>query len=229
MPGRDVGLDPLLAEQLAYYRAAAPRYRELAIPDVDEGTLSAAAEELSGVIEAFGITGDVLELACGPGTWTETLARRATSVTAVDGAPEMLAAAQDRIDDDRIRFVQANIFEWAPDRRYDCVFFGFWLSHVPLEQFEPFWEMVAGALKPDGRVLFFDDGHRTADELIEGAESSTIRRTIGDGSAFRIVKVPHTPAELEAMLRRLGWDIAVYATPGPFFWGAGARARTARS
>jgi hypothetical protein len=30
----------------------------------------------------------------------------------------------------------------APDRRYDVVFFGFWLSHVPLERFDAFWSMV---------------------------------------------------------------------------------------
>src|SRR6266511_3494592 len=29
------------------------------------------------------------------------------------------------------RFIRADIFEWVPDRRYDVVFFGFWLSHVP--------------------------------------------------------------------------------------------------
>jgi hypothetical protein len=28
---------------------------------------------------------------------------------------------------------------WRPDRRYDVVFFGFWLSHVPLERFAAFW------------------------------------------------------------------------------------------
>ena len=231
MPGmsrRDVGLEPLLAEQRAYYRALAPHYGEMAIPGVGEGTLRAAANELSGAIEEFGIAGDVLELACGPGTWTDSLARGATALTAVDAAPEMLAIARGRIDDGRVRFVQADIFNWVPDRAYDCVFFGFWLSHVPLERFEPFWAMVAGALKPDGRVLFFDDAHRTAEELIEGPDSSTIRRTLGDATAYRIVKVPHTPAELEATLRRLGWDIAVHATQGPFYWGAGCRARTDR-
>lgn len=228
MPRRDVGIELLLAEQRAYYRAVAPHYTELAVPGVDEGTLRAAAGELSGAIDEFGAAGDVLELACGPGTWTDSLAREATTLTAVDAGAEMLALARGRIDDRRVRFVQADIFDWTPDRAYDCVFFGFWLSHVPLERFEAFWEVVAGALKPDGRVLFVDDGHRTADELIEGAESTTIRRTLGDGSAFRIVKVPHAPAELEARLRSLGWDIAVHATRGPFYWGAGGRARADR-
>jgi trans-aconitate methyltransferase len=81
---------------------------------------------------AFLPTGDVLELACGPGAWTEKLLRHASGLTAVDGASEMLARARARVGDARVRFVQADLFTWTPDRRYDVVFFGFWLSHVPL-------------------------------------------------------------------------------------------------
>ena len=99
------------------------------------------------------------------------------------------------------------------------------LSHVPLDRFESFWAIVARALKPDGRVLFFDDGYRTEEELVEGRRSSTIRRTLADGTAYRLVKVPHTPEQLEERLRRLGWDIAVRSTSGPFYWGIGGLAR----
>ena len=78
----------------------------------------------------------------------------------------------------------------APTASYDAVFFGFWLSHVPLERFERFWALVADCLAPGGRVCFVDDAHRTADELIEGEASSTIRRRLNDGSVHRAVKVP---------------------------------------
>jgi O-methyltransferase involved in polyketide biosynthesis len=96
---------------------------------------------------------------------------------------------------------------------------------VPLERFDSFWSLVADALAPAGRVFFADDGYRTPDELIEGESSSTIQRRLNDGTAHRIVKVAHDPAELERRLERLGWDIAVTQTSGPFFWGAGARSR----
>jgi demethylmenaquinone methyltransferase/2-methoxy-6-polyprenyl-1,4-benzoquinol methylase len=103
------------------------------------------------------------------------------------------------------------------------VFFGFWLSHVPAGQFESFWSMVADCLKPRGRVFFADDAYRTPAELVEGASSATIRRQLPDGAAYRLVKVPHQPEELERRLRQLGWDIKVTATAGPFYWGAGRR------
>ena len=66
-------------------------------------------------------TGDVLELACGPGTWTRMLAERARTLTAVDGAPEMLVLAAERAAGEHVGFVKANLFEWRPERRYDGV------------------------------------------------------------------------------------------------------------
>jgi 2-polyprenyl-3-methyl-5-hydroxy-6-metoxy-1,4-benzoquinol methylase len=171
-------LDPLLAEQVAYYRARAEEY--------EAHSLQAPGElELDAALDSFRPAGRVLELACGPGRWTERLLRHAASVTAVDAAPEMLAIASARIDDERVRFVQGDLFNWTTDRRYDVVFFGFWLSHVPLERFDSFWSLVADCLAPRGRVFFVDDAYRTPDELIEGESSSTIRRRLGDGRAYR--------------------------------------------
>jgi len=136
----------------------------------------------------------------------------------------MLAIAAGRIPGGApVRFVEADLFTWEPDRRYDVVFMGFWLSHVPAGRFGSFWELVASALAPRGRVFFADDGYRTPDELIEGPASSVIQRRTPDGAAYRIVKVPHEPADLERRLRELGWDITVTPTAGPFFWGAGNR------
>src|SRR5438552_6925656 len=149
-----------------------------------------AARALAAALDAYRPAGHVLELACGPGAWTELLLRHGTSVTAVDAAPEMLARAKARVGEDRVRFIQADLFTWTPDRRYDFVFFGFWLSHVPLERFESFWSLVADCLEPPGRVFFVDDNARTPDELFEGESSTTIRRRLKDGTAYRAVKVP---------------------------------------
>jgi demethylmenaquinone methyltransferase/2-methoxy-6-polyprenyl-1,4-benzoquinol methylase len=134
----------------------------------------------------------------------------------------MLERARRRVAD-RARFFEVDLFSWRPDRRYDLVFFGFWLSHVPLDRFDDFWALVGECAKPDGRVFFVDDSYRTPEELIEGEASSTILRRLKDGTPFRAVKVPHRAAELEARLARLGWRIQVTQTAGPFYWGAGRR------
>jgi len=214
--GTEPELDDLLAEQRAYYQALAPDY-------LVQGLDLPGGGELAEALDAFRPTGSVLELACGPGMWTGHLLRYATDVTAVDASPRMLAIAAARTASDRVRFIQADLFTWPPDRRYDVVFMGFWVSHVPAERFASFWARVADCLKPAGRVFFADDSYRTPDELIEGPSSSTIRRLLPDGTAYRIVKVPHQSAGLEGRLRELGWDITVTQTEGPFYWGAGHR------
>ena len=80
------------------------------------------------------------------------LAGRARSVTAVDAAPEMIAIARDRVCGLPVEFVTADLFGWQPSRRYDTVFFGFWLSHVPPARFAPFWSTVRAALRPGDRA-----------------------------------------------------------------------------
>jgi ubiquinone/menaquinone biosynthesis C-methylase UbiE len=213
----DESLESLLAEQQSFYRAVAPEYHEHSLAP-------AGGDEVVAALDAFGPAGDVLELACGPGTWTKQLLRHADTVTAVDGSSEMLAIASSRIRDERVRFVEADLFAFRPDRRYDVVFFAFWISHVPPERFDSFWSLVRVCLKPGGRMFFTDDAHRDADELEFGEDSPLVRRRLNDGSPFRVVKVPYEPAQLEARLRELGWEITVTATStGPFYWGAGGR------
>lgn len=93
--GRGDDLGALLAEQAAYYRALAPEYENQAL------TLD-GRDELVAALEAFRSTGDVLELACGPGVWTGHLLASAAHVTAVDASPEMLGLASARYGGDRV-------------------------------------------------------------------------------------------------------------------------------
>jgi len=218
-------LDALLSEQVAYYAALAPEYLEAAgIEGVSPEAHSQAAREITTVLDGAAPLGDVLELACGPGSFTGELAARATSVTALDASPEMLEIAAARTTAfTNVQFARADLFGWAPDRRYSFVFFGFWLSHVPPERFTAFWSTVAAALTPNGRVMFVDDGHRTDEELIEGPDSSTIRRQLRDGRSFRAVKVALDPTSLQRALQELGWAIEVRPIAGPFFLGLGGR------
>ena len=209
--------DVVLSEQVAYYRVRAADY-------LDHHCLIPGFDELARAVEAFEPSGAVLELACGPGTWTPLLLRTATTVTAVDAAPEMLDQARRRGDDARVEFVQADLFSWRPSHVYDTVFFGFWLSHVPPSRFDSFWRLVDASLAPDGRVFFIDDAWRTSDEMRGGQGTSTIVRRTADGDEHRLVKVPYTSIALQDRLASLGWLIEVHDVLDDLFWGSGTRA-----
>lgn len=196
-------LDELLREQAAYYRAYAGGYDR-------EYENSDELSSLESLTEGFPLTGDVLELACGTGQWTKLLAGRGLRVTAVDGSPEMIAKASARVGDLPVEFVEADLFDWRAPRRYDTVFFGFWLSHVPPERFAGFWRMVGEALRPGGRACFIDSGPGdVANE--EVLTSVTVRRELEDGSAHRVVKLFHDPAGLTAALAEIGWSARVWS------------------
>lgn len=161
--------------------------------------------------------GTVLELACGTGWWTQLLAPDAESVTAVDAAPEMLELARQRVENANVRYVRSNVFEFEPEPRYDLVFFGFWLSHVPHDRFTAFWQIVRNAVSPTGHVFFIDELEDDATPERRVSRDEVVRTV--QGREFRAVKVFYRPQELEARLRALGWQATVETAGRHFYWG----------
>jgi demethylmenaquinone methyltransferase/2-methoxy-6-polyprenyl-1,4-benzoquinol methylase len=213
----------LLSSQRAYYDLRAPDYSSVTKP-ADRQTRNLLASEVArALVDELQPSGDALELACGPGIFTRELARHARSVTAVDASVQMLARSRSEVADSTIRYIQADVFTWAPDRVYDTVFFGFWLSHVPPTAFEQFWTLVRECLSPDGRVAFVDEDDRGAAledvRLVGGVPAA--RRTLSDGRQFDIVKVYWDPADLQARLAELSFDIRIRRVGETFMYGVG--------
>ena len=220
--------DPVLTEQLDYYRARAGEYDRWWLREgrFDRGAEANAAwfaetAALEGALDAFAPRGEVLELACGTGLWTRHLVRAGAHVTAVDGSPEVLAINQARLGDPGVSYVQADLFDWAPPPgAFDACVFTFWLSHVPQERFDAFWAMVNRALAPGGRVFFIDsvrtERSTAADHRLPGSGEDTMTRRLDDGREFQIIKRFYDPAGLTTQLARLGWSAQI-ATTGEFF------------
>lgn len=220
----------LIEEQLAYYRARASEYDAWFLRQgrYDRGEAHAAqwfaeVEQLEGALDRFGPRGNVLELACGTGWWTERLARYGTSLTAVDASPEVIALNRQRLAGAPVAYLGADLFTWEPKQTFDTVFFSFWLSHVPPERFASFWETVRRALNPGGRVFFIDSRFEQAssarDHTLNGAEAVSVTRRLDDGRTFDIVKVFYEPGRLTQALWDLGWDATVQETETFFVFG----------
>ncbi len=162
-------------------------------------------------------------MACGTGLWTRQLIRHADSVTAVDASAEILEMNRARVRSRKIHYIHADIFNWHPETRYDLVFFSFWLSHVPPERFESFWQLVRSCLHERGRVFFIDSLYEPTstarDHQLNAPQSTTVTRRLNDGRVFDIVKIFYKPAELEARLKNLGWSAKVNDTGHYFLYG----------
>jgi demethylmenaquinone methyltransferase/2-methoxy-6-polyprenyl-1,4-benzoquinol methylase len=227
------------AEQIAYYRARAAEYDEwfLRRGRYDRGAeLNATWHEevamVRAALDTFRPTGHVLELACGTGLWTEQLVRSATHLTAVDAAPEAIALNRQRVRDERVEYVEADLFTWTPPRaRFDVVFFSFWLSHVPPDRFDAFWQKVSDALRPGGRFFLVDSRREptstAVDHRLPSESTTTLTRRLNDGREFEIYKIFYEPASFVPRLAALGWTVQACLTPTYFLYATGFRTKDA--
>ncbi len=73
-----------------------------------------------------------LEIGCGTGKNTGWLTGKANNITAVDLSDEMLAKAKEKINSDKVNFIQADITqEWNfVNAHYDLVSFSLVLEHI---------------------------------------------------------------------------------------------------
>jgi 2-polyprenyl-3-methyl-5-hydroxy-6-metoxy-1,4-benzoquinol methylase len=220
----------LLGEQVRYYRARAGEYDDwwYRRGRYDRGEEANArwfgeAVQAQAALDRFAPAGEVLELACGTGLWTERLVAHAERVTAIDSSPEAIELARERIGEAPVEYVQADLFAWEPQHRYDVCFFAFWLSHVPEERFACFWEKVRRAVTPDGRVFFVDSAPSerasAVDHKLQARGEQTMLRRLADGSEYRIVKHWFRPAELQQRIAALGWRVEVAMTSEFFVHG----------
>jgi demethylmenaquinone methyltransferase/2-methoxy-6-polyprenyl-1,4-benzoquinol methylase len=223
-----------LQQMQTYYKERAREYDEWFYRQgrYDRGTENnalwfAEVDEFAQAIDAWQLTGDVLELAPGTGIWTERLVRTATTVTAVDASAEMIELNRARVGSERVTYLQADLFTWQPEHVYDAVFFGFWISHVPLERLGDFLVRVAHMLRPGGKVCFVD-GRReqtstASNHQLPDAGSQVMIRKLNDGREFRIVKNFYDPADLATRCASAGLDVDVRETPTYLIYGRGTR------
>lgn len=240
----DLDLDETLSAQIEYYRRRAPEYDETSVECVEW-----ASRHFGRLVEKLDPSGDVLEIACGTGLWTQHLASRARSLTALDSSPEMIELARSRVGG-AASFIVSDVFAWEPQMHFDSVFFGFWLSHVPPPRFNGFWELLGRCLAPKGHVLFVDEGAPRASlehvdrglgprrgNPADDATSSraagqpsaepvpVVKRRLLDGTVHEVVKIFYDRDQLVRKLAGLGWSAHLELTSDGLLAGSARPAR----
>ena len=218
----------ILNGQIEYYRARSSEYDEWFLRQgrYDRGEehrrlWTAELHKAQTALEKAQPHGRILEIACGTGLWTPVLARAADELTAIDSSSESIAINREKTGDAKVKYITADIFTWQHECKYDFIFFGFWLSHVPQELFDEFWCKIASILKPDGKVFFIDSLFETQSTAIDHNidHSGIAERILNDGSKYTIVKIFHEPSKLEKRIKTLGFSGSVHTTGRFFLWG----------
>ena len=207
--------DPILDEQIEYYRARAQEYDE---------SISAATDLLAPgkiLLRDLGKFDTILELACGTGIWTETLLKMGNHVTALDAATEMLDIARQKFRNQRIQFQQADLFHWEPTQQYDLVFFANWLSHVPPEALDEFLGNVKQAVQPSGYVALIDQYLPSNLDRQIAKDDIYATRPIEDGRQFTIVKAFYDLECLQGKFEALGFEVSTNKFTDTFFFLSG--------
>jgi SAM-dependent methyltransferase len=232
-------VERILHDQLDYYDARANEYDDVwyrrgryDLGSAGNARWFAETAQLEAAVDAAEMSGDVLELACGTGLFTRRLARRTDRLTALDASPSVLAINAARVGDLSVVYRQADVFEWEPPdgSRYDHIFFGFLLSHIPPHRLSAFWERLERWLAPGGRVWFCDDAPGVDErpsnpgETVEDGPTWAHRRTLHDGRSFTIVKICHAPETLTTWLASRGWRADIARTGEEFIFGSASPA-----
>lgn len=126
----------------------------------------------------------VLEIACGTGYWTKTIAPISKFTTAVDINEEVLQIAKiRRIPSDKVNFIQDDVFSLNKiQNNFSAGFAGFWWSHILKSKLKRFLALFHSKLQPDALLIFFDN------RRVEGS-STPISRIDIDGNTYQIRKL----------------------------------------
>lgn len=167
----------------------------------------------------------VLEIACGTGYWTATIAKTAASVHATDVNPAMLEYAQKR-GLPNTSFALADAFDLAPAvGQYTAVFAGFLWSHIRREEQERFLSQLRAKLGKDVLLVAMDncyvDGSSTVIARTD-AEGNTFQlRTAPNGERFEVLKNFPTDSYLRKKLANAAREIRIERLP--YYWLLTAR------
>ncbi|MES2128847.1 MAG: class I SAM-dependent methyltransferase [Pseudomonadota bacterium] len=160
-----------------YYADIAQEYDRIYDKEERQDELDELHERVGELLDGH----TVLEIACGTGYWTDTLAVAADAVLATDVNPAMLNVARARgLNADVVTFAEADAYD-LPESvgQYTACFAGFWWSHVKREDQDRFLKQLRAKLGKD--VLFV-----TIDNSFVEGNSTVIARTDLEGNTYQI-------------------------------------------
>jgi SAM-dependent methyltransferase len=160
-----------------------------------------------------------LEIACGTGYWTETIAAVAKETTGIDASAVVLEIARSK--GIPARFAIGDAYDLsAIDGNFDAGCAIFWLSHVEKANIGKFLHGLHGRVGPGSPVFMADNVYLEGlgGTLIKkpGSPDTCKLRQLKDGTTHEIVKNYYAAAELKNIFKDFADELHIEI--GQCFW-----------
>lgn len=148
----------------------------------------------------------VLEIACGTGYWTKTIAFVSKCITAVDINDEVLQIAKNRgIPSNKVIFIQDDVYILNKIQgNFSAGFAGFWWSHISKSKLKQFITLFHSKVQPNALIIFIDNRHvkrsSTSISRMDIHGNTYQIRKLEDGREYEILKNFPTKKEIRDIL-----------------------------
>lgn len=209
----------LVEDVTQYYAARAPVYDETAGYKEPEG--EALRLPIKTRYRNFFKDHTVLEIACGTGYWTPTIAQTAQSVLAVDINTALISQAKKRcrhLPNVKFEIADAYTLEGVPTG-FSAAFGIWWWSHIPVEKIAFFLKALHSKLIPGAMVLFVDQLPYDGFVRRQDPGGNTIeQRSLPDGRLFEIVKNFPSEQDIHHILSDMAENVQFIERPEEKSW-----------
>ena len=163
-------------------------------------------KELHKLLKILFIDQNVLEIACGTGYWTNTIASVSKFITAVDINDEVLQIAKSRgIPSNKVNFVQDDVYLLNKIQDdFSAGFAGFWWSHILKSKLKEFISLFHSKFQSKALIIFIDNRRvkrsSTPISRIDIHGNTYQIRKLEDGREYKILKNFPTKKEIYDIL-----------------------------
>ena len=159
----------------------------------------------------------VLEIACGPGFWTQFASETAASVVATDYNQSTLDEAKNKgLPFDCVSLLQADAYhlDLIPGM-FDAILSVDWLAHVPFSKLEAFLSGALGRVRSGSPLMFIDQlpGEHSRTEVYDSDGNHIQERALPDGTTFRVIKHFFRDDQIADLFSGFNGDLSIQRFP----------------
>jgi ubiquinone/menaquinone biosynthesis C-methylase UbiE len=160
---------------------------------------------------------NVLEIACGPGFWTQFASETAASVVATDYNQSTLDEAHKKsLPFDRVSILQADAYrlDLIPGV-FDAILSVDWLAHVPLSKMKEFLSGAIRRVSSGSPIVLIDQlpGEYSLTGVFDTGGNHIQEQTLPDGSVFKVIKHFFSDDQIAAQFSGFSGDLSIQRIP----------------